>query len=163
MPKQMLEKIKVRGDVTMPVPGAAILDEINRLEVQIRGLSHRITIGRCGPDTSAAKIRSILRARQERREHFSAHLFADPAWDILLELYALELEQRRVSVSKLCLSAGVPSTTALRWIEKLHDEGLISRGEDPFDGRRIWVSLSHAGKTAMQRYFDGRAGDALPI
>ncbi len=85
---------------------------------------------------------------------FAPELFADPAWDMLLELYALHLEQRRVSVSSLCIAAYVPPTTALRWVAKLEEEGLASRTEDATDGRRTWIELSEEGIERMQRYFE---------
>jgi len=36
---------------------------------------------------------------------------ADPAWDMLLDLTAARAESRAVSVSSLCIAAGVPTTT----------------------------------------------------
>src|SRR5690348_10986967 len=103
-----------------------------------------VAAGRAEP-ASAQFVRRVIAARNTRRNFFDGDLFADPAWDILLELYALRCEQRRTSVSKLCLAAGVPATTALRWIDKLHSIGLIERDADPLDARRIWVALSHEG------------------
>jgi hypothetical protein len=43
-----------------------------------------------------------------REQFFGPDLFADPAWDILLDLYAARLEQQRVAVSSLCIAAAVP-------------------------------------------------------
>jgi len=87
-----------------------------------------------------------------RRQAFAADLFADPAWDMLLELYAIKCEDRRISISKLSFAAGVPSTTALRWIDKLEVEGLVVRTEDPMDARRVWIALSPSGLAAMDSY-----------
>ena len=97
-------------------------------------------------------VRSIIKARSARRQFFDGSLFSDPAWDILLELYALKCEGLRVSVSKLSVAADVPCTTALRWIDKLETELLIVRADDPFDGRRSWVELSDGGVAVMHRY-----------
>src|SRR5437762_3206264 len=53
-----------------------------------------------------AQVRAILRARRSRDRFFDASLFADPAWDMLLELYLAELlGERRLSVGSLCQSA----------------------------------------------------------
>lgn len=98
-------------------------------------------------------IVAILDARRRRADFFSPGLFADPAWDMLLALYNLELNQQSISVSKLCMSAGVPLTTALRWIAKLESDGLVRREDDPLDGRRSWVELTDAGSCAMRGYF----------
>lgn len=102
--------------------------------------------------TSPQHVRSIIKARAARRKFFSEHLFSDPAWDMLLELYALKCEELRVSVTKLSIAAGIPGTTALRWIDKLESEQLLFRSEDPLDGRRIWIELSESGLKTMRAY-----------
>lgn len=111
---------------------------------------------------SAGFVRRVIAARAARRNHFEGDLFADPAWDILLELYALRREQRRISVSKLCIAAAVPTTTALRWLDKLHADGLVLREDDPCDGRRVWVALSDKGAKALEGYLQD-IGNAFPI
>lgn len=100
------------------------------------------------------QIRSILRARRLREQIFGADdLFADPAWDIMLDLMAAHLENTKVSVSSLCIAAAVPPTTALRWIRQLTDKGLLVRQADPSDGRRIFIALSDQGAEAVTRWF----------
>lgn len=101
---------------------------------------------------SADWIRGMLEARRRRTTIFGS-LFADPAWDMLLNLYAIRLEGKSAAVGDLCKSSAVPSTTALRWIGKLEDAGLIVRSGDSNDGRRVWVDLSPAGEERMERYF----------
>lgn len=108
----------------------------------------------CRDAPNANVVRSIIKARAVRREFFGAQLFADPAWDMLLELYALTCEGRRVSISKLSLASGVPGTTALRWIEKLEAECLVVRTDDPLDARRVWITLSSSGHSAMDAFVD---------
>ena len=98
-------------------------------------------------------IRTILRYRRHRDRFFEGELFADPAWDILLELYAARLGQQKIPVGALCEAAAVPATTALRWISQLESKGLIERKADPMDGRRFHLSLSEAGLEAMGGYF----------
>ena len=98
-------------------------------------------------------VREIIRARANRAKCFRGDLFADPAWDMLLELYTAELGAKQISVSSLCIAASVPTTTALRWINVLEREGLISRRSDPKDGRRTFVHLSPAGVAGMDAFF----------
>ena len=102
----------------------------------------------------AKAVRRLLRQRRIREQYFPADLFADPAWDMLLDLYASRLERQPVSVSSLCIAAAVPATTALRWIKTMTDSGLFLREADPDDGRRIFIALSDGAFDAMARYFE---------
>lgn len=97
-------------------------------------------------------IRAMIRARRLRDQYFSGELFADPAWDMLLDLLLARLEQRTVAVSSLCIAAAVPPTTALRWIKRLTDEGIFVRTADPRDGRRVFIDLSDDAADAMGNY-----------
>lgn len=109
---------------------------------------------RQGDPATADRVRSILKARRMRDQFFERELFADPAWDILLELYLADLMQYRMSIGSLCIGAAVPATTALRWIKLLERKGVIMRNADPGDGRRVFVSLSdrsHASMDALLR------------
>lgn len=98
-------------------------------------------------------IRRILRQRQLRARFFEGDLFADPAWDMLLDLSAARAEHSRVSVTSLCIASGVPPTTALRWIGQLIDAGLLQRVEDDTDRRRAFITLTDKAADAMARYF----------
>ncbi|QDX26851.1 hypothetical protein FPZ54_13100 [Sphingomonas suaedae] len=98
-------------------------------------------------------VRAAIRARRLRDQHFSAELFADPAWDMLLDLYAARLEGRRVSVSSLCIAAAVPPTTALRWIGTMHEGALFEREPDARDRRRAHITLTARAADAMRGYF----------
>lgn len=102
---------------------------------------------------SVETVRSSIRDRSQRDRFFPSELFADPAWDMLLDLYLSEIIQRRVSVSSLCIASNVPDTTALRWIASLERDGLIERTSDPFDKRRYFMSLTGKGRQAMDAYF----------
>jgi hypothetical protein len=98
-------------------------------------------------------VRRIIRHRQLRGRHFDAQLFADPAWDMLLDLTAARSEHRRVSVTSLCIASGVPPTTALRWIGQMVEQGLFARVGDQADRRRAFIELSESSADAMARYF----------
>ena len=114
------------------------------------------------PEVSREQLRGVIRARRIRARFFAEDLFADPAWDMLLDLMHAELAQIRVPVSSLCIAAAVPATTALRWIKTLNDRGLITRRADPHDGRRVFVELSNDASSAIRRYF-GEAGHAVGV
>ncbi len=99
-------------------------------------------------------VRRILRQRQQRARFFDGELFADPAWDMLLDLTAARAEMKRVSVTSLCIAAAVPPTTALRWIGQLVQTGLLQRVEDRSDRRRAFIELTDKSADSMARYFD---------
>jgi DNA-binding MarR family transcriptional regulator len=105
------------------------------------------------PDIPVETVRSVIRARRLRTRYFREDLFADPAWDMLLDLLQAEIAQLRVPVSSLCIAAAVPATTALRWLKNMTDEGIFVRRADPHDGRRVFVELSRDASAAMRRYF----------
>ena len=98
-------------------------------------------------------MRRLLHGRERRKKIFPAELFADPAWDILLNLYASYLEQRRETITGVICIAGVPATTGLRWVHKLVEEDLLILRDDPLDLRRKWVLLSPTALAAMRAYF----------
>ena len=86
-----------------------------------------------------------IRRRQARREAFPDKFLREPAWDILLALFARQLEGKR-STSKLAHhAAGIPGTTALRWLDHLVSEGLISRKTSPEDNRCTDLILTASG------------------
>ena len=114
-------------------------------------------------DTSPGAIRAAIRARRLREQIFGDGLFADPAWDMILDLYASHLEHRRVSVSSLCIAAAVPPTTALRWIATLVEAELFERQADPHDRRRAYIGLTDKGHQAMQRYLETTRQSGMPI
>lgn len=93
-----------------------------------------------GPEI-AGRVRSYLAARRRRDSVLGPGWFADPAWDMLLDLLACRLEGVNITVSSACIAAAVPPTTALRWLKSLVDAGVLLRVEDPADGRRVYVTL----------------------
>lgn len=149
-----------------PAPRRMGLDPYSRVAMIVEHanqLAEEVT-GTHSPSSSpSVSVRRVIAARAARRRHFDADLFADPAWDILLELYALRCEQTRISVSKLCVGIGVPMTTGLRWMERLTKDGLITREADPFDARRVWVALSDDGFEAMTNYLRELGRTPMPL
>ena len=109
-----------------------------------------------GAVVRAQEVRRLIATRQKRSAFFDQFggdaLFEDPAWDMLLDLYAAELEGTRVSVSSLCIAAAVAPTTALRWITKMTELALFIRHPDPVDRRRAFMALSPRASEAMRGY-----------
>jgi hypothetical protein len=152
---------------------ARIADTLTRLtrgeEIEPRGgvrdpgMSYRGPEGPEPPEANAQEIRAVIRARRLRAQFFAGELFADPAWDMLLDLFAAWLEQRQVSVSSLCIAAAVPPTTALRWIGTLHDAGLFERQADPSDRRRAYIALSAKGIDGMRNFIAAAKRQGLSL
>jgi hypothetical protein len=126
----------------------------------LRGVSDAMIGFRAEPPSSAATtsaitandVRAIIRLRRMRDRFFRSDLFADPAWDMLLDLMAARLERMQVAVSSLCIAAAVPPTTALRWIKTMSENGMFVRIADPEDGRRVFIALSDGAASGMLAY-----------
>ena len=82
---------------------------------------------------------------------------------MLLEAYVADLTQTRLSVTALCHGAAVPATTALRWLNKLEQQGWLLRKDDPLDARRTWVELTCQGSSRMCQYLSMLLPGVLPI
>lgn len=138
-------------------------DEVNRIAEMLARLSSNPPIAPVQsaraindpelPPVAPESVRQVIRARRLRNRFFSEELFADPAWDMLLDLLQAEVSHLRVPVSSLCIAAAVPATTALRWLKAMVDQGLFVRRADPHDGRRVFVELSPDASRALHLYF----------
>lgn len=89
----------------------------------------------------AALARRLLQESFARERILPLDLFSDPAWHIVLDLFASEVEGKRISVSSACIISGAPSTTALRHLKWLSERGVVLRTKDRNDARRWYVRL----------------------
>lgn len=104
-------------------------------------------------DVPLERVNWLIQARRTRARYLTPELFADPAWDILLDLLRAEIVHERISVSSACIAAAVPVTTGLRWLKALELQGLVVRQRDLHDARRTYVTLSSDTSMALRRYF----------
>jgi Winged helix DNA-binding domain len=88
-------------------------------------------------------------AVRRRRDEIFGGLSGEPAWDMLLELFIHSVEGRKVPVKNLCLASCAPTSTAMRWIDRLVEIGLIDKSADDADARRSLVSLTERGWTGV--------------
>lgn len=147
------------ANVALPEEGLSkIADEMRRMADQIIRQAREGTLSgeraddEHWTDKRLARIAdAIYRERRRRREHFAVH-FAEPQWNILLDLFMQEVRGKRVSITSACIAADVPSSTALRALDELSAKGLISREPDSADKRRAWVTLTPEGMESMRRY-----------
>ena len=107
------------------------------------------------PDVAISEdhIVSVIMARRGREAIFGADLFSDPAWDILLELYAAYLGGRETSVSELAASIGTPPPTTTRWACALQAQGFVWC-DDFSEQKRLRIGLTAEGAARMKRLAD---------
>jgi len=94
--------------------------------------------------------RRISNFRRKRDTLFGQLIFAEPEWDILLDLFAQSGFGRRVSMSSLCIAAAVPTTTAVRCINAMVDQGVLTKSPDATDARRVLIDLTEESRQKMR-------------
>jgi DNA-binding MarR family transcriptional regulator len=142
-------------DVSLLVQDLDFLaDSMDDLASKIRSV--RIT----SPETSLTDISPLARAklhyksRRKRELIFGSNdLLGEPAWDMIVDLFIASEEGNRVSVTSLCVASAVPTTTALRWISILENEGIIFRVADETDARRFFLFLSEDARDRVRSHF----------
>lgn len=108
--------------------------------------------GRFSDGRLAAIADRLYRSRRRREAHFKSGLFGEPAWDMMLDLFINKVRGRKLWTTSLCIAAGVPQTTALRYIAVLEQAELVQRAVDPQDRRVVLVDLTASGFTLMRDY-----------
>ncbi len=133
----------------------ARLSDIKRLFTQLAGQAEPASSGAALPPIGRLEIaRLLLHSRALLEQEVAADLFADPALNILITLYVAGGEGTDVSTSAACTAAGVPTTTALRWINALAERRMIDKRNLPSDRRFTYLELSAQTRAALDRYFD---------
>ena len=114
-----------------------------------------------GDTVSEAELVQLARRisywRRKRDAMFDPVIFADPEWDILLDLFAEGGFGRRVSMSSLCIAAAVPTTTAVRCINMMVDRGVLAKSRDTNDARRMLIELTEETRAKMRVWLAGVA------
>lgn len=105
------------------------------------------------PEAELVQIaRRISQLRRKRDTMLAPIIFADPEWDILLDLFAEGGFGRIVSMSSLCIAAAVPTTTAVRCINAMIDQGVLIKSRDPNDARRVLVALTEETRRKIRSW-----------
>ena len=105
----------------------------------------------------------LYASREGRPGSEIAGFYGEAAWDILLGLYLQEGASRRTDVSSACIMARVPSTTALRYVNRLCQDGWLVRTPAPGDRRRSWLDLSPLTHARLDNYLAGIAAGLYAI
>jgi DNA-binding MarR family transcriptional regulator len=135
------------------------LDDLIGVAVE-RGRELRRIVDKGGARSERPKHRVLLEharwtfaSRASRSQFFSSVMFGEAAWDMLLVLYVTEKSNARYTVSGLVELAGVPPTSALRWLDYLEQQELVARSPDPTDKRVHYVEITTKAREAMEAYF----------
>jgi hypothetical protein len=162
--------LKFKAEFRQSVPGGAGAvvgldrDFANRRACEYEHQNRRDIVGPLGtpevedresmaiPAAVAAAAKASYRLRREREKLFGAGLFADPIWDMLLDLLIAAAEGRRVCVSSACIASSVPVSTALRHIAHMEKLGLVMRMPNPKDSRSSYVELTDDAVAKLIRH-----------
>lgn len=141
--------LKDRPELVALIPGSLL---------EARDMAQRI-----GPLGGISKaVESEYLARRQRDVAFGHELFGEPAWDMLLYLYAAHLRGEFVATSSLARASAVPPTTALRWVAHLEQAKLIERCTLKRDGRVRLLKLTRRALKLLDLHFAARAAP-MPV
>ncbi len=131
-----------------------IAEALTSIEARVVALQQQTTPTVATQTTPLQRAKEYYRKRRSRERIFErSDLFADPAWDILIDLFIAYEEGQGISISSACIASAVPTTTALRWLKLLEEEGHILRNNDPSDARRINLYLSETTASKVRQFF----------
>lgn len=95
---------------------------------------------------------SLLRQRQQRSDYVSSTLFAEPGWDMLLELYVIENSGSSTAASALMPHSEIPKSTKARWLDHLEQLRLVRRRAHPHEPETEFVELTDEGTRQLEGY-----------
>ncbi len=100
------------------------------------------------------RAKALLKSRRELSKIFKDTLFSDPALTILLDLFVTEGDGKYATIGVCCIAAGVPQTTALRYITDMVHQGLLRKRPHPTDGRSTVIELQPETKRALADWIE---------
>ncbi|MFC3428865.1 helix-turn-helix domain-containing protein [Sphingobium fuliginis] len=154
-----------RAALLRPTDLKAIENDLARLSETIRSLTgpSEILVDAGGQETPSSMgdvaekrlgslARRLLRESDARQAVLPFGITVDPAWHMLLDLFAAETEGKAISVSSACIASGAPHTTALRYLNQLCEKGAVIRAPDTVDGRRMHIHLAEEFRSRIRDY-----------
>ena len=118
----------------------------------------RANVHRIGNRDHLARVklaRQIYENRARRSLVFKSAMFGEAAWDMLLALYITDEAQARLTVTGLVSLSGVAPTTAIRWLDFLEKEQLVSRTSKSSDRRVSLIELTDKARGLLDTYLSG--------
>lgn len=99
--------------------------------------------------------RQLLRDRERRTQFLPPGMLGEPAWELLLQLYA-EQNGARMNIARLTSAVRLPPSTALRWLGYLEGKQLVCKEAHPTDQRSSFIELTAQAIEALDLYFSER-------
>jgi hypothetical protein len=104
-------------------------------------------------DQAASTAAAILEIRRSRAESLPGEIFADPAWDLLLELFVADAHGRRLTGHDVSRRCGIAPTVLSRWLLVISERGLIvGDGSGDLNDE---ITLSGKGMDGVERVLLG--------
>jgi predicted transcriptional regulator len=128
-----------------------VAQRVSELETRVAEAGQGAPSRGFSDDKLATLASAIYRMRQHRQSYFEAALFAEPAWDMMLDLFINKVRGARVSTTSLCLAANVPHATGIRWIRTLREHGLLRRYRAADDARLMLIEITTKGYQLMRQ------------
>ena len=137
----------------------AMLAEANKMESDLI-LSKKPSGAGRKPGTSdmlvlAEEARFLFEDRRRRERYLPSAFLGEPAWDMLLMLFATSAKGYSMTTTAACEASQAPMTTALRVIKQLKEAELAENVEAPGDKRRSDLRLTTLGLETMHNLLSG--------
>jgi DNA-binding MarR family transcriptional regulator len=103
-------------------------------------------------DAFVAEARAMLIRRKKRELFFNTAFLGEPAWEVLLMLYAVGGSDCGYAVDDIVESINAPKSVTGRWLSFLERDGLIEFQAGKDQGAAL-IRLTHIGQTKLDTYF----------
>lgn len=104
--------------------------------------------------SSAEVYKFEKRIRAVRNGLFATGYFADVAWEVMVDLFVANVENRKLSIADLAERNDVPLSTLLRYLARMEDDELIYRIPDHHDKRRVFIKLTIIAEDKLKHIAD---------
>ena len=124
---------------------------------QTSSLNDRNSMPEAAPDTAGARAAArawadrLYAERRRRDALFPDGLFGEPAWDLLLAMFTAREKGQAMILCRAYKAAGVSDTTGRRLLDRMEEDGLITRRRAPRSRKMRVVELT---ETAAARLVD---------
>ena len=113
-----------------------------------------------GTTSDPAEARNMARAwaerlyaeRRRRDDLFPDGLFGEPAWDLLLAMFSAREKGQAMILCRAYKAAGVSDTTGRRLLDRMEEEGLITRRRAPRSRKMRVVELTDRAAERLVDY-----------